>query len=142
MYLGNRGFVTCEFSPDWSLTLLMQGHLALINIVIFRATVELVGVFFREVARVDANLCLFVLMCSCLLLHILLEHTEVNLGIVQFFRGPLANLGIVTDRDDVVGILGTNHVQTVNRIVVSIFSENTVEYRCSFGTHIPLDDVT
>ena len=66
----------------------------------------------------------------------------MNLRVVQLLRGPLANLSIITDGNDIVGVLGTNHIQAVNRIIVSILSENTVEYRCSLGTHIPLDDVT
>jgi hypothetical protein len=77
-----------------------------------------------------------------LLLLILLEHIEIDPGVVQLLRSPLANLSVIGDRYDIVSVLGTNHVQAIDGVIVTIFSENTVQNRCSFGSYVPLDDVT
>lgn len=71
----------------------------------------------------------------------MVEHVEVDLGVVELATIPLAHLAVVRDTDDVVRVLRSDHAQRVNGVLMTFARQDTVLHRSSFCADIPLHDV-
>lgn len=109
----------------------------LVDVVIFRADVKFVSLFFWKVHASHA----------CVLLVLTLNHliageqVEANFRVAQFVEIPETHFTIVRDRNDVVGVLRAYNRQRVNWEVMAISCQIAFLYRSGLLRDIPLDDV-
>ena len=113
---------------DWSIMVFkrslhsaaLSGILALIDVKVFRAYIEILLLSLGEVEAVGVDLLLLVALCpaNCRLigrylgwvLVILCCSQEIKvLGIYEYSWSPITQLAIITDTDDCVSILVTNN---------------------------------
>jgi len=132
--------VAGEGSPLLLLLRICRVEVGLVDVVVFSTNVELVSLFLRELHGVNIDFHLVDLVGHTLVLCVL-EQAERHFRITQLSLMPLANLGVVGDRNDVVSILSTNYSHRVDGVLVAVLSENTLLHRGALGSDIPLHDV-
>jgi hypothetical protein len=117
--------------------LILWMQIALINIVIFRSNIEFVSLIFREIHAMSIDILNF----SSSLWLVQLE-IKVHLWLIKHTKAPKAELAIIRNTNNIMGICRTYNCQWIYWMIMSIFGQTRFLNRLSFGSNIPLKNIS
>ena len=133
--------MTLQRQVDMLVVLAVQ--VAHICVEVLRANEELVGFLLGElhadgidlVRLLSTHSTLGSSLCS-------MNEREEELGFIEHAEGPRAEFAVIGDRNDVVGVLGTNNGKRIDWVVVAMLCQARLLHWGGLGSNIPLKDVS